>query len=124
MKTLPRFQLDEMITLAKQVIKTKRNQIGKSDTSAKGTEKRLLKQLETAFEDTRLLIYIEDEDTRAYFDILQVLLNDDRNYEYIKKLKYIIFYVLYFYNTFFFLSFRKIICHIFLNLFLHMIGRS
>ncbi len=86
MKTLPRFQLDEMITLAKQVIKTKRNQIGKSDTSAKGTEKRLLKQLETAFEDTRPLIYIEDEDTRAYFDILQVLLNDDRNYEYIKKL--------------------------------------
>lgn len=86
MKSLPRFQLDEMITLAKHLIKNKRNQIGKSDTNAKDTEKRFLKQLEIAFENIRPQIYLEDEDTKAYFDILQVLLNDDRNYEYIKKL--------------------------------------
>ena len=86
MKSLPRFQLDEMITLAKHLIKNKRNQIGKSDTNAKDTEKRFLKQLEIAFENIRPQIYLEEEDTKAYFDILQVLLNDDRNYEYIKKL--------------------------------------
>lgn len=86
MKSLPRFQLDEMITLAKYIIKNKRNRIVKSNTTTKDIEKRFLKQLEVAFEDIRPLIYIEDEDTRAYFDILQVLLNDDRNYEYIKKL--------------------------------------
>lgn len=86
MKNLPRFQLDEMITLAKHVIQNKRNQIGKSNTNDKITEKRFLKKLEMAFESIRPQIYVEDEDTRAYFDILQVLLNDDRNYEYIKKL--------------------------------------
>ena len=86
MRSLPRFQLDEMITLAKHVIKNKRHQIGKSDSADKEIEKKLLKQLEMEFETTRPIIYIEDEDTRAYFDILQVLLYDDRNYEYIKKL--------------------------------------
>lgn len=86
MKSLPRFQLEEMIILAKHIIKNKRHQIGKSDSVDKEIEKNFLKQLEMEFETARPLIYIEDEDTRAYFDVLQVLLYDDRNYEYIKKL--------------------------------------
>lgn len=86
MKSLPRFQLEEMITLAKHIIKNKIHRIGKSNSVDKEIEKKFLKQLEMEFETARPLIYIEDEDTRAYFDVLQVLLYDDRNYEYIKKL--------------------------------------
>lgn len=86
MKSLPRFQLEEMIILAKHIIKNKIHRIGKSNSVDKEIEKKFLKQLEMEFETARPLIYIEDEDTRAYFDVLQVLLYDDRNYEYIKKL--------------------------------------
>lgn len=84
MLNLPTDELEELTILAVDVIKQKRKAISKEENS---WEKAFLKNIEKEFARIKPIVYeIEDEDTSVYYDILNKLMQDDRNYEYIKKL--------------------------------------
>lgn len=86
MQELPTYELEELTYLAEDVIKNKRKGI-RIHTSKEGDwEKAFLKQVEKEFVRIRPIFYDYSEDTRTYYDILQTLLQDDKNYHYIKKL--------------------------------------
>ena len=84
MLNLPEYELEELTILAIDVIKQKRKNINKEENR---WEKAFLKNIEKEFIRIKPVFYeIEDEDTSVYYDILNKLMQDDRNYEYIKKL--------------------------------------
>ena len=86
MKDLPIYELEELTYLAEDIIKNKRKGIRKQSSEEKDWEKAFLKQIEKEFVKIRPIIYDNDEDTSAYYNILEKLLQDDRNYDYIEKL--------------------------------------
>lgn len=86
MQDLPNYELEELTYLAEDVIKNKRKGIRKHSSKEKDWEKSFLKQIEKEFVKIRPIIYDCSEDTRAYYNILEKLLQDDRNYGYIEKL--------------------------------------
>ena len=84
MLDLPTYELEELTILAIDVLKQRRKVLRKEDNS---WEKAFLKNIEKEFERIKPIIYqIDEEDTSVYYDILNKLMQDDRNYDYIKKL--------------------------------------
>lgn len=86
MYQLPRYELKELVLIAKSVIKTKRQAIKKGESLEGDIEKDFLRRVENAFKEIMPIIYIDEEDTKAYYDILKLMMQDDRNYEQIKAL--------------------------------------
>ena len=86
MYQLPRYELKELVSIAKSVIKTKRQSIKKGESIEGDFEKDFLRRIENAFKEIMPVMYMDEEDTRAYYDILRIMMQDDRNYEQIKAL--------------------------------------
>ena len=86
MNDLPRKKLEELSILAEDVIKQKRKQIKIGISEELDTEKYFLKRIEEEFKNMRSIPFQYDENTEAYYDILSKLMEDDRNYDYIKNL--------------------------------------
>lgn len=85
-QNLPPYELESLIALATDIIKNKRNRIKKGFSETGDLERDFLKKLTDELKKMRPIYYEDDEDTRVYYDILDVLMQDDRNYNYIKEL--------------------------------------
>ena len=84
MLDLPTYELEDLTILAIDVLKQRRRGLKKEENR---WEKAFLKNIEKEFERIKPIIYqIDEEDTSVYYDILNKLMQDDRNYDYIKKL--------------------------------------
>lgn len=86
MHNLPKKKLEELSILAEDVIKQKRKQIKIGMDRKSDIEKYFLKRVEEEFKSMQPISFQFDENTEAYYDILCQLMNDDRNYDYIKNL--------------------------------------
>lgn len=86
MYNLPSKKLEELSILAEDVIKQKRKQIKLGISEEMDTEKAFLKRVEEEFKSMRPISFQCDENTEAYYDVLCQLMEDDRNYDYIKNL--------------------------------------
>ena len=86
MNNLPSKKLEELSILAEDVIKQKRKQIKIGTSEESDIEKYFLKRVEEKFKAMRPIPFQYDENTEAYYDILSKLMEDDRNYDYIKNL--------------------------------------
>lgn len=85
-KELAKNELEELVILAVDIMKNKRMKIKSGISSENDLERYFLKNLVKEFiKIYPKEIYIESN-TSAYYDILEVLMQSDRNYEYIKKL--------------------------------------
>lgn len=77
-------ELTELSVLAIDVIKNKRKGIRKGTND---DEKKFLKTVEKKFEAIKPIpVYVSEEDTTAYYNIIDSLTEDDRNFGYISKL--------------------------------------
>lgn len=81
---LPRYELSELTKIAKSVIGTKRKFLPKGEDN--DIKKAFLKEVERNFDSIDPIIFEDEEDTRAYYDILEILMQDDRNFDYIMEL--------------------------------------
>ena len=79
-------EIEELIILAVDIIKNKRKSIRYGESIEGDREREFLKMVGNEFERSRPMVYEDTEDTSAYYYILEKLLDDDRNYEYIKRL--------------------------------------
>lgn len=86
LQDLPRKELEELTYLAEDVIKKTRKSIKKGQSTSSDLEKEFLRLVEKEFVKIRPIFYDYDEDTSIYYDILYKLMQDDRNYPYIKNL--------------------------------------
>ncbi len=82
---LPKYELEELTIIAISLIKNKKSRLNKNQDFYE-QEKNLLNNLKHSFESIKPLIYIEEEDTSSYYEILKTLIQDDRNYEQIREI--------------------------------------
>ena len=85
-KSLPKYELEELGRIALSVIKNKRNKITKGQSIVLDNERDFLKRLENMIKDIIPVIYEEEENTSTYYDILTLLMKKDYNFDYIKEL--------------------------------------
>ena len=85
-KSLPKYELEELGRIALCVIKNKRNKITKGQSIVLDNERDFLKRLENMIKDIIPVIYEEEENTSTYYDILTLLMKKDYNFDYIKEL--------------------------------------
>lgn len=79
-------EIEELIILAVDIIKNKRKSIRYGESVEGDREREFLKMVGNEFERSRPIVYEDTEDTSAYYHIIEKLLDDDRNYECIKRL--------------------------------------
>lgn len=86
LQDLPKKELEELTYLAEDIIKKTRKGIKKGQSASLDLEKEFLRLVEKEFVKIRPIFYEYEEDTSIYYEILYKLIQDDRNYPYIKNL--------------------------------------